>query len=261
MAMFKYGRRPYVRDERVPQFKAIMRDVELPPVPDEIDWLSALEPDCGIYGNDEWGDCFFAGAYHQAQLWLKQVSKLDASETTETVLQAYSECTGFNQNDPTTDNGTDPNDGLKYWMNTGLPTGTLGGRRKIRGFFECRPQDVNRVMWECGGVGLGIKVFKNIQPDDGSPPPDVWDFVPGSEVAGLHYVVAGKWSKKDGLYFIETWGASKRYALTENYMQNGLDVAYGVISDEWVNGYTKKTPLGLTLAHWDAQMNALREAA
>jgi|ERR1017187_307473 hypothetical protein len=258
--MLKFGRKPYVRDSRVLRYGALLRGEAPPLIPDEIDWLSNLPADVGMYGNDEHGNCFWAGMYHQASLWLKQVSQLDVTETTDNVLQAYAEATGFVVSDPTTDNGTDPNHGLTYCMNTGLPVGTLGGRRKIDGFFECSIDHILPVMWECGGVGLGINVYANNMPDDG-PPPDVWDYVPGSPLKGLHWVVGGKWSKKDGLYFIETWGKSKEWALTENFVQNAVECAYGVVSDEWVNGFTGKTPLGLTKPDWDTVMQALKVAA
>jgi hypothetical protein len=259
MDSLKFGRKPYTRDPRVRKYGELLRG-DVPAIPDEIDWLSNLPLDVGIYGNDQYGDCFWAGMYHQASLWLKQVSQLDVTETTDNVLQAYGEATGFNIADPSTDQGTDPNQGLTYCMNTGLPVGALGGRRKLDGFFECSIEHILPVMWECGGVGLGINVYANNMPDDG-PPADIWDYVPGSPLKGLHWVVGGKWSKKDGLLYIETWGQSRRWALTENFVQNAVECSYGLVSGEWVNGFTGKTPLGLSKQDWDGVMQPLKIAA
>ena len=43
---------------------------------------------------------------------------------------------------------------------------------KIDGFFECSIEHILPVMWECGGVGLGINVYDNMP--DGQPLADVW---------------------------------------------------------------------------------------
>ena len=179
-------------------------------------------------------------------------------ETTANCLQAYAEATGFNPTDPNTDNGTDPTEGLTYHMNVGLPVGTEGGRRKLDGFFLCSPEHYLPVMFECGGLGLGIRVYANNMPDDG-PPVDVWDYVPGSELKGLHWVIGAKYDKNEKLYHIETWGQSKQWALTENFVQNAVDCAYGLASGDWVNGSTGKTPLGLTKQDWSNVMAELKQ--
>jgi hypothetical protein len=72
-----------------------------------------------MLGNDEFGDCVFAGAGHEHMVW----SGGKMNFTTDNVLSDYSAVTGFLRDDPATDQGTVMLDALNYRRHTGVMDG------------------------------------------------------------------------------------------------------------------------------------------
>ncbi len=259
---FNLGLKPYIHNPLFPQLRAVLHGMKTGTVPDDFDWADGLPMDVGLLGNAEYGDCVIANSYHQSAIWLQKTSKIVETETEDNALKCYGEATGFNPADPSTDNGTDMQQFMLYWANTGLPVGSLGGRRKIMASVETDPRhlaDLQLAAFECGGASIGVMLRKNIAPDMGDPP-DVWDFDPSSEEAGLHCVTLTGRKTSEKLWPIISWGANGKYFVTDNFLQNALVMSFGVISGEFVNGYTNKTPLGISLDEWQAKMQPLKES-
>src|ERR1700750_2435947 len=77
-------------------------------------------PNIGMLGNDRYGDCVEAANGHlvEQQTYIGQGSEV--SVTTAQVLAEYSKITGFNPNDPNSDQGTIIQDGLNDLRKDGL---------------------------------------------------------------------------------------------------------------------------------------------
>lgn len=120
------GKLPAVPDARVPMLARRMDLGKLPPIPDQVAWHAEL-PDDGvpILGNADYGCCVEASVCHFLQelgLYLKQ----PVTPTTDECLAAYSAVTGFNENDPTTDQGTamlGKGGMVEYWQTHGIKVG------------------------------------------------------------------------------------------------------------------------------------------
>jgi hypothetical protein len=256
---FNLGLKPYVHNPIFPQLRAVLHGVKTGAVPDEFDWADGLPADIGLYGNDTVGDCVIASAFHEDSVWLQKTSNVVQIDSTDNALKAYSEATGYVQGDPDTDQGTDMQQFMVYWATTGLPVGTLGGRRKIVASVETDPRhidDLQLAAFECGGASIGVTLRKNILPDLGAPP-DVWDFDPNSAEIGLHCVTLTGRQTSQKLWPILSWG--RKYFVTDAFLQNALVMSFGVISGEFVNGYTGKSPLGISLDEWQAKMAPLKQ--
>jgi hypothetical protein len=255
------GLKPYVHNPLFPQLRAVLHGVKTGSVPDDFDWADGLPSDVGMLGNDDVGDCVIANAFHQDSVWLQKTSKIVNVDTTENALRCYSEATGYVQGDETTDQGTDMQAFIRYWATTGIPVGTDGGRRKIIAGVETDPRhldDLQLATFECGGASIGVMLRKNILPEL-TDPPDVWDFDPNAEEAGLHCVTLTGRKTSQKLWPIISWGQNGKYFVTDNFLQNCLSMSFGIISGEFVNGYTGKTPLGLGLDEWQARMEAVKQ--
>jgi hypothetical protein len=258
---FLLGLKPYVHNPLFPQLRAVMHGVKAGAVPDDFDWADGLPADVGLYGNDSVGDCVIAGAYHEGSIWLQKTSNIVQVESDSNALKAYSEATGYVPGDDSTDQGTDMQKFMVWWATVGLPVGTLGGRRKIVASVETDPRhldDLQLAAFECGGASIGVMLRKNVYPDL-SPSPDVWDFDSNSEEAGLHCVTLTGRKTSEKTWPILSWG--RKYYVTDAFLQNCLVMSFGVISGEFVNGYTGKSPLGISLDEWQARMKPLQEAA
>lgn len=162
----------------------------------------------GVLGNDNYGDCAVAGPCHQSMLWCAE-SGTPAPFSDTSVLANYSAITGFDPNDPDTDQGTAIGDMAKYWRNTGMADDT-GHRHRIVAYLDLNPGDLREMLiacWLFQSVGLGFDLPASAQEQfaDG----EVWDVVPGSPIVGGHYVPAV--ARRDGMTVGVTWGNEKDF--------------------------------------------------
>ena len=136
-----------------------------------------------MLANDRVGDCVFAGQAHLEQLWHTQFNRpIDFSD--ESVISDYSAVTGYNPNDPNTDNGTDMETAAKYWRKNGI-VDAEGKRHQIDAYVSIpkwRFDQIATAAWLFDGVGLGIMVPDSAMKQFEQQIP--WSVVPGSPVRG-----------------------------------------------------------------------------
>ena len=82
-----------------------------------------------VLGNDHYGDCVWAGAAHETMLWNKEAART-VTFSNDSVLKDYSAVTGFNPNDPNTDQGTDMQVAASYRRKKGV-LDAHGKRHKV----------------------------------------------------------------------------------------------------------------------------------
>lgn len=157
----KMGRRPavFTRESLVSSHILARHLAELGPAPAiSPDWVSAVmkqSPDgWGMDGNDQYGDCVFADCAHQEQLRTANVGQIWIPSVDD-VLQLYSACTGFDPNDPSTDNGANEAAVIGYLTSTGW----LG--RKLDGHADIDPTNIDHMKWAVcifGACRLGVNL-------------------------------------------------------------------------------------------------------
>jgi hypothetical protein len=258
----KFGRLPRKFDPRVPHWSALRYKITLPAAPPSQSYVTGI-PDIGMLGNDDWGDCACAGAYHLLQLWQWNATGTMPNAGTAQALQLYSEVTGFNQsagppgNNPT-DQGTALQDLLAYWLNTGIPLAD-GTRHKIIAYFEVDPlnaADLNLGTAESAGLytGWNVPAFVEQQQSPGA----IWDTGTDTTIVGGHCTTSGGYSA-NGNREAESWGSTD-YAMTPRFFGTYVDEVYVLISSTFEKS-DGDTPFGVPLSVWDEQMAAIKEGS
>jgi hypothetical protein len=166
------------------------------------------------------------------------------------VLDAYAGACGYVLGDSSTDQGGNEQDVLTWWYQNGilLPDGSRSKLAAPPIEIDVRNDaDISEAITECGGVYTGFEVPDYILPEDGSPPPKVWDFKPGQSyrIIGGHCVPFGGSDSKYN-YNVRSWGEDD-YIVTKAFKDQFFDEIYALADESWI-GATGQTPLGLTLA-------------
>ena len=225
----KLGRKPYVPSKKDFLFRNY-RGVNLPTVPATFGHYNLIK-DWGILGNDTVGDCVIAGADHETMLWSAEGSQ-EANFITDNALSDYSAITGYNPNDPNSDQGTDVRQALSYRRKTGM-LDAKGNRHKLSAYLLLDQANLLNELLEAAylfsAVGIGINFPDSAmeQFDKGEP----WGVVAGAKIEGGHYVpVAGY----DGTYiYCITWGQVQK--MTVEFFKAYCEEAWGLLSEEFLN--------------------------
>lgn len=206
-------------------------------------------PNNGMLGNDTYGDCVFAANGHivEQQTFFGQGTEFVVTDAE--VLKEYTRVTGFDPNDPSTDNGAVVQDGLNDFRKVGL------SGHKIVAFAEVvvtALNDVKNATAEFGTVDIGFDFPASAmtQFDAGKP----WDVVANDGgIQGGHCVSVFGYDAK--FIYVATWGAIQKmtYAFWAKYVTE----AWAVIDQDWVNFVTSVAPTGVDLHSLGAQFAAL----
>ena len=224
----------------------------LPAAPGDVDRETAVT-DWPMYLNDQLGDCFWAGSGHSftAQRVYAGYPEVHFSDA---AIQAGYESTGYVPGDPSTDQGTDPAQGLKFLHDVGL-VDPDGSTHKVAGYaFFGNPRNTSlmaQVLAAGGTVGIGFGCTQGYQDAFSQGVPCTWK--PGDPVVGGHWVVLQQRSVGGvGVLHEITWGAEQR--ITRAYNWHTITDAAFIVSQDYVqaNGTTLQ---GLDLEQLLADMS------
>lgn len=223
----------------------------LPKVPVSFGHYASVPKDWGMLGNDQYGDCVFAGAAHEHLLW-ETANKRSVAFTNSDVLGDYSAVTGFNPNDPNTDQGTDMATAAGYRLHTGI-LGSDGGRHKIGAYLALEPGNLNELVTAAylfGAVGIGITVTQlNMDQFNQNKP---WTYRSGGQSLGGHYVpVVGR---KGNTLFAVSWGRVQTMSWAFFTKQSDETIAY--ISQDYLTA--DKSPEGFNGAALLSDLTAIK---
>ena len=251
----KHGKKPFTPDHRDLTFAAY-RTSTLPPVPPTWGYDNIYPVNgWGMLGNDEYGDCVWAGAAHETMLD-NLVAGHPVTFTTAGVLSDYSACTGFNPNDPNTDQGTDVRTALNYRRKTGI-VDAKGVRHKIGAYLSL---DVSRIQtgdfsevaeaaYLFGQVGLGVELPDSAmtQFNEGK----MWTYVAGSQIDGGHYIPLT--AKRRHLEIV-SW--ARIVPCSEPFLEHYVDEAWAILSPDFLQ-QDGETVTGFNLSQLQADLAAL----
>lgn len=211
-------------------------------VPDNIDY-SGMVDNWPMYLNDQLGDCTAADAGHGLELWTRYGQGKALTVSDNDIVSFYSGSTGYNPNNPTSDQGGNMQDVCNYFLKTGL------AGHKIIAFFEVNvsdPDELRTALYLFGGVSIGMDfpAFAEDQFEKGQP------WVPlkqNSQIEGGHDVLLVG-MQKNGNYKVITWGRPQEVtpAFWDKYMASGDGEAWARVSQDWVNA-TGAIPAGLNV--------------
>ena len=181
-----------------------------------------------MYDNDKYGDCVWAAIGHE----IEQKTRYGSGKTVEVpvadLIAGYSAVTGFNADDPSTDNGTYVQDGLAFWRKSGI-----GGKHQTIMYAEVVSSnltEVRQAVYLMGDVHVGFNfpTFAMEQFDSGKP----WDLSSvNTSIEGGHAVTAVGY---DANYlYVVTWGQIQK--MTWAFWNKYVDEAWAIITQEWVD--------------------------
>jgi hypothetical protein len=257
----RYGRKParYSRESFL-RSHVMARHLSAlgPPPAASPDWASAVMRQSPggwqMDGNDEYGDCCFADCAHQEMLRTANVGTIWIP-TTDQTLALYTAVTGFNPNNPSTDNGADELTVIQYLTNTGW------NGRKLDSHANLDPTQLDQIKWVvcifgASRLGLNLPDSAMTQFNNGQP----WDYVAGAQLDGGHDVPVVKYDS-DGTVWVVTWGrlqAVKPAFMAAKYSDGTpyVEEAHAELAFDWVA--TKGTaPDGLDMAQLQADLTAV----
>lgn len=220
------GKKPFESKDTDFILRSAFPGVELPLAPKRFGHGFMYRNEWGMLGNDKAGDCVEAGFAHQAMISSKLGGAKEAF-TEEDVLTVYTEITGYNPDDPNTDQGTMVRDALSYWRKTGILTSD-GGRHQIGAYIQINPKDWELLMstaYVFSSVGIGWQVPETIWDQwDNHEPFDVVD--ENANIEGGHYtVVTGRTGMSIG--GMVTWG--KRKSFTKDFYEHYNDETWAIV--------------------------------
>jgi hypothetical protein len=236
---YKTGRRP--SDPAKLARRLWLKDylIGLPFVlPDAVDHSTVGET-LGELGNDTVGDCTIAATGHAIQVadWYGQ--NTPAAVTTKSILAVYSAITGYNPDDPNSDQGANLLDVLSYWQKTGI----VGEKLKAYVAFDSGKVDHWKATIDLfGGAYIGVWLPKTVV--DALDNGQVIDWTttkdPVTKDAG-HCVFAVGYDAT-GLKVV-TWGRVITMSFT--FAAKYCDEAYAPLMPSWASG---KEPNNLNVA-------------
>lgn len=189
-----------------------------------------------MLGNDQYGCCVEAGFAHLAQVWGDRADHAFTPDAPE-VLAAYSAITGFNPDDPSTDQGTDMLAACNYWRSTGL------GGVKVDAFATLEIGSVlqfQQAIALYGGAYIGLALPLSAQSQVGG----VWSVTSGPDAR------AGSWGghciNLTGYDAEHVWGVTwgQIQTIDWSFIETYCDEAYVLLSHEWIAA-SGQSPSGL----------------
>lgn len=199
----KFGRRPEHPEHVRPRLKLgqFLRAEYKGTVPDVVDYSSKVTQ-WPMYLNDQLGDCTAADAAHAVQLWTAWGQGQTVTVADRDVLAFYSGSTGYNPNDPSTDQGGNMQDVNAYFRKVGM------AGRTIEAFFRVDTDDLDEVragLYLFGAVSVGMAFPASAM--DQFNAGRAWDVVAndGGIEGGHDVLLVG--ATKGGNLKVVTWGA------------------------------------------------------
>lgn len=200
----------------------------------------------GMLANDRIGDCVIAMMLHSIEDFHLDSGTPVPSFTDADAISIYSEITGYNPKDPSSDRGTDENAAMRYWEQPGLKTSPAGSH-SIVATVAVDPTNLNEcriAIDEFVDLQIGIALPISAQRQTG------WTVV-GDGKTGKS--APGSWGGH-GIPYREydpetfncvTWGAE--LLLTVPFHQGYAQEAHVVVTNEMLN----KSGVGPSGVAWD----------
>lgn len=200
-------------------------------------WWRPME--FGMLGNDRVGDCVIAYMLHQIKVWRSVARAAEVpSFSDEQAIKVYSDITGYDPENPSTDQGTDPDAALSFWQKN-----TLFGY-KIDAYANLDISNIDQLkyaIWTFGGIGFSFQVPRYIMdvPGGGS-----WSYRSGLDITiqGGHQVGVIDYGRQG--FRENCWNTTNTF--DPNFIERFGVAAQAAVSEDWIKA-SGISPSGLDL--------------
>jgi hypothetical protein len=218
----------------------------LAPPPSKVYWeYKVPESEWGMMANDTVGDCEIARIAHMVMCFTAHTGNI-VVPTVDEVLAVYSAITGYDPKTGANDNGAATPDVLNYWVENGIAGHKITGWAQI----EATKLAIEQAVYLFGGAATDIAVYQSMMEQSNAGQP--WDNISGN-LEGYHAVPVFGYGSAGNTCL--TWGALQQSGW-DTFMQI-LQGAYAVITPDWIDQATQKTPSGFDLDALKADLAAL----
>ena len=241
---FRGGRLPPVSSKPRLLLRPFMGTITAAPA--SVDWYGNIA-DWPMYLNGDIGDCTEAMVGHNIQNTSTYGDGATVTITDDDVLAAYQRVSGYDPDDPSTDQGAVLQDVYNDWRKIGV------GEHKALAFAEVDVSDLNEVKTAIqvfGGAGLGITVTQQMMDDFNAG--KGWSRAGGKSLGG-HAIVAVGYDA-DGVWVV-TWATVIK--MTWTVFRKVCEEAWIAVLPEWVSDQTGEDPLGVDLYGLGEALSAL----
>lgn len=244
--MPKLGKLPPDHSRPALKFASIL--TAAPSVPAVWDQIGHV-PSFPMLGNDQYGDCVEATCGHSIETWTFDAQNAEATVTEQDVLAAYSAITGFNPNDPNSDQGTVIQDALGWWRKNHIAGHTIVAFAKVD---HTNIAELEAAVYFFGQVNIGFSVPQSAMDQFNAGKP--WTVV-GNDggIIGGHSVPLGAYDQT--MWHLVTWGQIQQ--ASREFIAKYADEAWVVLTQDMVNALTQSTPEGLDLTAWGEEWATL----
>jgi hypothetical protein len=216
--------------------------------PATVDYLSRVGR-WPMYGNDQIGDCVFAGIGHAIEAITTYGAGTTIKVSEDAVITGYSDVTGFTWGDPDTDQGTVMQDALNYWRKTGVGGHTIVAFALVN---HASTAELKAALNLFGVLLVGFMFPPSAADQFDRHRP--WEVAAGPPAVDGHAVHVGYESLIAPTWRVTTWGAVQK--MTQRFWATYVDEVWVPISQEWVDA-TGHTPTGLDLRGLGEQFSRL----
>jgi hypothetical protein len=207
--------------------------------------------------NDVLGDCGPAAMYHGLYSKIATLSAVIPNTATPQptdaeVIAFYSAASGYNPARPWTDQGVSNSDMLAVAQKKGMTY--AGVNHKIGPYAAIDATDtttIRQAVYYLGGCLIGCNLPQDWYDNFG--PNKTWDTT-NSKIIGGHDVWAYAYNSSG--FYIVTWGQPGTFVTWAGAKQNCDEIDAIAEQDAWI-GPTERTPQGITLTNWLADVKAL----
>jgi hypothetical protein len=195
-----------------------------------------------MLGNDSVGDCTVAGHYHLRMNWNAVAhAGTPLVPTTQQALADYSAITGYNPDDPNTDQGANMPDVLAFYKD------------KYATIDVQNIEQAKAALFLFGGLYIGFNVPQSMADQLNSGQDPDWSYSPNDKPSGEGHCVVPLGYGRDGLALC-SWG--KIYRTSWDFWLAWVDEAYCIVSQEWIK-QSGTSPSGLDLNGLLADLSSL----
>ncbi len=202
-----------------------------------------------MFGNDQWGDCTCAGAANLLILATAHTGTV-VIPTLDEVLALYTAVSGFDPVTGANDNGAAMTDVLEQLRVNGLSGHKILAWAQIDHTNLLHRQIAVDLF---GATYVGVQLPASAQDQFGKGEP--WEVV-DSPIEGGHAIIHPGYGSMGGDYV--TWAKWDQKA-SSAWETTYIDEEYVIISEDWINKVTGKTPGGLDLATLQADLAAMKQ--
>lgn len=198
-------------------------------VPDVVDFLTAVT-DWDMALNDQLQCCTASAFDHLFRAWSRYAQGKEDTFTDQDVVAFYSGSTGYNDKDPSTDQGGVMTDVLSYARKVGMAGHTIDGYAKVN---VNDPVEIKKALYLTGGLYIGMDFPDSAmhQFDVGQP----WDVVRHAGSLGGHCIRVGCIDER-GNWLGTSWGRVVK--LTPAFVETYILEIEAPLSNEWIKNNT-----------------------